>query len=102
MGYISQLQPDKSPIMKFLKIFFSLFLFLIVFYSPASAQNDVSVLNQIMTKSATLYTSFPTEKVYLHFDKPYYALGDTIWFKAYLTLYHHQPSGLSKVIYVDI
>jgi hypothetical protein len=102
MGYISQLQPDKSPIMKFFKIFFSLFLFLIVFYSPASAQNDVSVLNQIMTKSATLYTSFPTEKVYLHFDKPYYALGDTIWFKAYLTLYHHQPSGLSKVIYVDI
>ncbi|RZK80584.1 MAG: hypothetical protein EOO85_00365, partial [Pedobacter sp.] len=26
----------------------------------------------------------PQEKVYLHMDKPYYAIGDTIWFKAYV------------------
>ena len=45
---------------------------------------------------------YPIEKVYLHFDKPYYAVGDTIWFKAYLTIDRHQPSPLSKIIYVDV
>jgi hypothetical protein len=88
--------------MKFLKIFFTLSLFVIIFYSPVSAQNDISVLNRIMAKTAKLYNDYPLEKVYLHFDKPYYAIGDTIWFKAYLTIDHHQPSSLSKIIYVDI
>ncbi|RZK74492.1 MAG: hypothetical protein EOO85_15180, partial [Pedobacter sp.] len=37
----------------------------------------------------------PVEKVYLHTDKPYYALGDTIWFKAYVTIgSQHQLSAL--------
>lgn len=26
----------------------------------------------------------PVEKVYLHTDKPYYTIGDTLWFKSYL------------------
>ena len=34
--------------------------------------------------------------------KPYYAVGDTIWFKAYLTGDLHQPSLLSRVVYVDM
>ncbi|GAC1302308.1 MAG: TonB-dependent receptor plug domain-containing protein [Mucilaginibacter sp.] len=87
--------------MKILKIAFTL-LTVSIFYLPASAQNDVSVLNRIMDKTAKLYNAYPIEKVYLHFDKPYYAVGDTIWFKAYLTIDHHQPSLLSKIIYVDI
>ncbi|MES2829434.1 MAG: carboxypeptidase regulatory-like domain-containing protein [Bacteroidota bacterium] len=45
----------------------------------------------------------PVEKVYLHMDKPYYALGDTIWFKAYVTIgSHHQLSALSGALYVDL
>ncbi|MGY3053848.1 hypothetical protein ACVWYG_002050 [Pedobacter sp. UYEF25] len=45
----------------------------------------------------------PQEKVYLHTDKPYYALGDTIWFKAYVTVgSRHQLSGLSGALYVDL
>lgn len=27
---------------------------------------------------------YPSEKVHLHLDKPYYAAGDNIWFKAYV------------------
>ncbi|TWI98063.1 carboxypeptidase family protein [Mucilaginibacter frigoritolerans] len=88
--------------MKVLKVLFVQLLFLIVFYFSAAAQSDTAVLNHIMTKTAKLYNSFPTEKLYLHFDKPYYALGDTIWFKAYLTIDQHQLSPLSKIIYVDI
>ena len=45
----------------------------------------------------------PQEKVYLHLDKPYYALGDTIWFKAYATTgSRHQLSALSGALYVDL
>jgi hypothetical protein len=45
----------------------------------------------------------PQEKVYLHMDKPYYALGDTIWFKAYVvTGPRHQLSALSGALYVEL
>jgi len=87
--------------MRFIKTTSILSLFLTFFYLTAAAQ-DVPVLNKIMTKTAKLYNDMPIERVYLHFDKPYYALGDTIWFKAYLTMDEHQPSPISKIIYVDI
>lgn len=67
------------------------------------AQRDSISLASIVSKTEKLTSVFPTEKVYLHFDKPYYAIGDTIWFKAYLTVGpKHQPSGLSRVLYVDL
>jgi hypothetical protein len=45
----------------------------------------------------------PQEKVYLHMDKPYYALGDTIWFKGYITIgSRHQLSALSGALNVDL
>jgi hypothetical protein len=77
-------------------------LLLLIAWLPATAQNDTSALNNIMANTAKLYNACPIEKVYLHFDKPYYALGDTIWFKAYLTVNLHQPSPLSRIIYVDV
>lgn len=57
-------------------------------------------------KIITLIDSFnarlPSEKLYLHFDKPYYAVGDTMWFKAYLfqgATHIWSPSGL---LYVEL
>ncbi|RZM28816.1 MAG: TonB-dependent receptor [Pedobacter sp.] len=45
----------------------------------------------------------PQEKVYLHTDKPYYMVGDTIWFKGYVTIgSKHQLSALSGALYVDL
>ncbi|MBK0380975.1 carboxypeptidase regulatory-like domain-containing protein [Mucilaginibacter segetis] len=69
---------------------------------PAFAQKDTVSLTTILRKTSKLTTGYPIEKVYLHLDKPYYAAGDTIWFKAYLTVDKHSPSNLSKVVYVDI
>ncbi|MBC7401359.1 MAG: carboxypeptidase regulatory-like domain-containing protein, partial [Mucilaginibacter sp.] len=47
--------------------------------------------------------NLPQEKTYLHMDKPYYALGDTIWFKGYLTTgSRHQLSSKSGAVYVDL
>jgi len=66
------------------------------------AQNDSIPLKTIIEKSAQFSQNYPTEKVYMHFDKPYYAVGDTIWFKAYVTLEQHQLSAISKIVYVDM
>ncbi len=45
----------------------------------------------------------PQEKVYLHTDKPYYVVGDTIWFKGYVTIgSKHNLSALSGALYVDL
>ena len=43
------------------------------------------------------------EKVHLHLDKPYYAIGDDIWFKAYVvnTLDGH-PSNISNILHVEL
>lgn len=46
---------------------------------------------------------YAQEKVHLHLDKPYYAIGDNIWFKAYLINAETQePSDISKILYVEL
>jgi hypothetical protein len=51
----------------------------------------------------TLSTTKAIEKVYLHFDKAVYNAGDTVFFKAYVTLgEQHQLSKLSGVLHVDL
>ena len=89
--------------MKFLIVSF-LHLFLINFLNkPVSAQtSDTVSLNTIIAKTGQFADQYPQEKVHLHFDKPYYAVGDTIWFKAYITTGLHSPTDISKVVYVDI
>jgi hypothetical protein len=47
--------------------------------------------------------SYVQEKVHLHFDKPFYAVGDTVWFKGYVVnAIGNIPSGRSHILYVDI
>jgi hypothetical protein len=70
--------------------------------TAAFAQDDSVALTTVISKTSKFATNYPTEKVYLHFDKPYYAVGDTIWFKAYVTVDQHMLSGLSKIVYVDL
>jgi hypothetical protein len=67
------------------------------------AQSDTSRLLNIVSRLDTLTSTHPVEKVYLHTDRPYYVPGDTIWFKAYLTITDkHQLSALSGVLYADL
>ncbi|WP_113663648.1 Ig-like domain-containing protein [Pedobacter nanyangensis] len=68
----------------------------------AYAQQDTATLNTIINKTKRLNEEQPLEKVYLHFDKPYYAVADTIWFKAYVTAQGTLPSPLSKIVYVEL
>lgn len=58
---------------KFLKSLFTQSLLFVVCCSAAFAQDTTAVFNRMMANSGALYYSHPVEKVYLHFDKPYYA-----------------------------
>jgi hypothetical protein len=73
-----------------------------IHFSAVAQQQDSVILEKIIGQSKKLSDQHPSEKVYLHFDKPYYSVGDTIWFKAYLTMEVNMPSLLSKIVYVDV
>jgi hypothetical protein len=88
--------------MKPLQLFFAVFLFSTLLNLSAFAQQDSIVLNNIISKTKRLADEQPIEKVYLHFDKPYYAVADTVWFKAYVTIEQNLPSPFSKIVYVEI
>ena len=88
--------------MKMVRFFLTLISFAFIFSLTANAQQDSLVLANILNKTKKLADEQPFEKVYLHFDKPYYAVADTIWYKAYLTAEQNVPSPLSKIVYVEL
>ncbi|RZL47374.1 MAG: carboxypeptidase regulatory-like domain-containing protein [Pedobacter sp.] len=70
--------------------------------SSAKAQ-ELSTIDTKLKHLAKVTSSYPQEKIHLHFDKPYYVIGEDIWFKAYTVIAErNEPSQLSKVLYVDL
>ncbi len=67
------------------------------------AQSSASGAGNITSRLEAFYSSHVMEKAYLHTDKPYYAAGDTLWFKAYVTIGEdHKPTPLSRVLHADL
>jgi len=75
-------------------------------YEPPQEQNkqaDNTVADSVIAKLHNFLTTNTIEKAYLQFDKPYYAAGDTMYFKAYVTIgERHQLSDMSGVLHVDL
>jgi len=66
----------------------------------ATAQNDSTFIARATNR---LSHQPAIEKVYLQLDKPYYAAGDDIWFKAYVTSGStHTLSTISGVLNVEL
>ncbi len=64
---------------------------------------DSALVNKIDNKFNVYAANHVGEKAYLHFDKPYYAAGDTIYFKAYVTNgEEHRLTDKSGVLYVNL
>jgi len=62
--------------------------------------NWIEFVRQQLDKYHTFYLQ---EKVYVHLDKPYYTLGEELWFKVYLVDGRtHLPEELSNLVYVDL
>lgn len=70
----------------------------------ARAQNNAADnLDGQASRLKSFFDRQLTEKAYLHFDKPYYAAGDTIYFKAYVIAGQKGSlSTLSGVLYTDL
>jgi hypothetical protein len=72
----------------------------LAFAQSASLKSE---LLKITSVSDNLTRKSPSEKLYLQFDKPYYAVGDTLWFKAYLfNAAYLTASDKSGLMYIDI
>ena len=75
----------------------------IVFLSLSFVLPSESLKKRVLNQIKSFYTAFPIEKVYVHTDKPYYVLGENIWFKAYLLNgMNHKFEAPSKNLYVDL
>lgn len=88
--------------MKKINLIFSVFFLIIIHTLPSRSQELPRIpINTVVERVQKYFGVYPLEKMHMHFDKPYYAVGDTLWFKTYL--YHNQLEYLpSKVAYVDI
>lgn len=87
------------------KLFLLIFLICAQFSVYVSGQNlpAKAMFEQYMNQAQTFADTYPQEKAYLHFDNTSYYVGDTIWFKAYVTLAEKQTfSPISRPLYVEL
>jgi len=78
------------------------FFLAFIFYASVLFAQESPVKNMI-----SVFTDYaanhPVEKIYLHLDKPYYAAGETMYFRAYLTnMDLNQENVSSNIIYVEL
>lgn len=60
-------------------------------------------LDRVVSNLQEYMGARPQEKIHIHFDKPFYSVGDTVWFKVYLVnALSNQLSSISKVVHLDI
>ncbi|UKT63780.1 carboxypeptidase-like regulatory domain-containing protein [Pedobacter mucosus] len=77
--------------------------FLVILLGFAAFKMDDDPFTSLLKKLDDYTNKYPQEKIHLHLDKPYYAIGDDIWFKAYiLNTKTSTPSNISKVLYVEL
>ena len=75
----------------------------LLFGITINAQNNKPHLDTSNTKPWSFFYNHVFEKAYLHFDKPYYAAGDTVYFRAYVSAgKNHSLNKVSGVLFVDL
>lgn len=83
--------------------YYFLLSFLLISVGLFSFVNDDDPLKKLFSNFQNFNSTHTQEKVYLHTDKPYYAIGDDIWFKAYVIDAQTLTSTpLSNILYVDL
>lgn len=83
--------------------FIALILGLAITISARAQPNAAHGLKNLIAETNAYYDTHPAEKIYLHFDKPYYAVGDTVWFKAYIVMAaDNMPTFKSAKLHVEL
>ncbi|MBC7746047.1 MAG: TonB-dependent receptor [Flavobacterium sp.] len=86
-----------------MKILVKLFILFIATAITWSFSYQDDPLEKLLKQIEKYRIEHPQEKVHLQLDKPYYAIGDNIWFKAYIVnAEDHRLSALSEILYVDL
>jgi hypothetical protein len=81
-----------------MKQFALVFTLFSLFSIQLIAQTEPSFSSKLLGKSLTLQQ----EKIYLSFDKPYYSVGEMMWFKVFaVDATTHATDSISSVLYVD-
>ena len=82
------------------KLQYTLFFLLLCTVAALRAQ---SPLDTLAMRAIMVNQLFPQERVYLHFDNSAYYLGETMWFKAYVTCgLSDEEKPQSRVLYVEL
>ncbi|RZJ76009.1 MAG: hypothetical protein EOO47_19020 [Flavobacterium sp.] len=77
--------------------------FLTILFGFSAFKMDDDPFTLLLKKLDDYTSKFPQEKVHIHLDKPYYAIGDDIWFKGYVVdAKTAAPAQMSKVLYVEL
>jgi alpha-2-macroglobulin-like protein len=64
---------------------------------------DPEFLNRVRQELTSYHRTLPEEKIYLHFDKPFYKPGEDLWFSAFvLNGTTHKPTHTSDVLHVEL
>ncbi len=71
-------------------------------YTIAAPKAVTGKLLELTASLDSFRNKVSIEKVHLHFDKPYYSLGDTIWMKAYVVNENNELSFSSRLLYADL
>ena len=89
--------------MNFKKLFAGVFLMAALAVAFAFVIPEDDPIQKIVAQLEKWTNDHPQEKVYLQLDKPYYGVGDNIWFKAYITVGpEHRLSALSGALNVEL
>lgn len=84
----------------------SLFVFIFAFVALITTGRAQILSDPIQQAVLDLYSQilvFPQEKIYLQTDRPYYVMGEKIFFRAFLLRASvHCPSEYSRYVYVEL
>lgn len=76
---------------------------LLLFSSFFFKQDTDSRMKRLIEGLEKFNSEFPQQKVYLHFDRNSYQVGETIWYKAYVfDAANHFPDTMSVPLYVEM
>ena len=79
-----------------------IYIILVMLCAMATASAQTAI-DSVALRALQVGKVMQQERVYLHFDNTAYYLGETMWFKAYVSFGDDlRPSQLSKVLYVEL
>jgi len=86
-----------------MKRFFIFVLMSIGLITTGQTQNQTDSIRKAIVDLYAQILVFPQEKIYLQTDRPYYVMGDRIFFRAFLlNASTNRPSEISRYVYVEL